>query len=95
MNLLKQKIKETTLFDAEDKINILAAIDTFPASDLSELERIIDEYDQKRNKIVGSFRDSMLKTLDSIVLNAKPEDRARIHAATDQIRLGFRTMIPD
>jgi hypothetical protein len=35
----------------------------------------------------------MLKELDSIDANAKPEDKPRINDATNQIRLGFQTMI--
>jgi len=55
---LKQKIKETTLFSDEDKIAILAAIDTYSSDDTKQLEAIIDEFDTKYHSAVFEYKKS-------------------------------------
>lgn len=95
MDSLKQKIKNTVLFDDEDKIAILTAIDSFSLDDLKALEGIIDEYDAKHKEVVSEFKSNILSTLDGIDANATPDDKLRLKQATDQIRVGLHTVLSD
>ena len=67
MQHLKQKIKETTLFSDEDKIAILAAMDSYEVSDRNALEKIIDEFDQTYRQSVAEYKKAVGTTLDTIL----------------------------
>ena len=95
MNNLKQKIKNTALFAPDEKIDILVAIDTFSASDITELESIVDEYDAKYRDIMQTFKTNMVSELDMMVTKAKPESKVRISEAVDKMKKGFTAVIPN
>ena len=89
MNDLKQKVKNTALFTPDEKIEILASIDTFSDSDKAQLGDIVDEYDREYVKIMANFRQSMVSELDSIVKKTPPADLARMHEAVAKIKSGL------
>lgn len=95
MNDLKQKIKNTALFAPDEKIDILAAIDTFSQSDITELESIVDEYDAKYHDIMHTFKANMMGELDSMLAKAKPGSKPKLSEAVEKIRSGFTAIIPD
>lgn len=86
MNDLKQKIKNSTLLSDEDKIAVLAAIDTYSESDTKALEGIIDEFDRTYTQSVADYKKAVYETLDGIVAKQKPEDAPRMQTATAQIK---------
>lgn len=93
MQALKQKIKETTLFDDDDKIAILAAVDTYESADVTALEAIIDEYDAKHRAAISEYKKSVFGVLDDIVAKAKPADKKRLQNATATIRTGVNQLL--
>lgn len=89
MTILKGKIKRTALFTQEEKVEILAAIDTFSKHDVDELESIIDEYDRKYKKIVTTFRQNMFDELDRIQKQTSPENLEHMKKAIEKIKSGL------
>jgi hypothetical protein len=89
MQDLKQKIQHTALFTPEEKVEILANIDTFSPSDIQGLTSIVDEYDAKHAQIVTTFKENMLSELDAIGKNASPDRAQKMQAAVEQIRSGI------
>lgn len=92
MQDLKQKIKNTTLLGDEDKIAILVAVDGYPESDVSALEKIIDEFDQAHTQAVAEYKKAVYATLDGIVDKQKMEDAPIMKTATDQIKQGVEVL---
>lgn len=92
MDPLKQKIKETQLFTPQEKIDILASIDTIGDEDQKKLTAIIDEYDAKHKTITQTFKTNVLGELDGIVKDAKPEDKDRIAASAEKIKSGLASI---
>lgn len=93
MHSLKQKIKETTLFSDEDKIAILAAVDTYPAEDAKRLEAIVDEFDATYRAAVSEYKSSVYDVLDDVVTKANPQDKQRFQAAAATIRSGIDLLL--
>ncbi|MEK7577939.1 MAG: hypothetical protein AAB492_05030 [Patescibacteria group bacterium] len=93
MQHLKQKIKETTLFSDEDKIAILAAMDSYEVSDRNALEKIIDEFDQTYRQSVAEYKKAVGTTLDTIFAKAKPAGTQRLQSATSQIKSGVDMLL--
>lgn len=92
MSNLKQKIKRTALFTSDEKVEILAAIDTFSDSDITELESIIDEYDGKYKEILSTFRKNMFEELDSIQAKTPKNTVMQMEQAIDQIKSGLNVV---
>lgn len=93
MDKLKLKIKNTTLFDDEDKVNILTALETFSVSELKELESVVDEFDAKYLGIVSEYQSKVLAELDGIVADATPEDKDRLTKAAGLIKSGLNDVL--
>ncbi len=93
MKTIKEKIKNTALLGDEDKIAILAAMDGYSQSDVQELERIVDEFDQAYSRSVAQYKKVVYGVLDDIASHAKPDDAARMHAATAQVKEGVDTLL--
>lgn len=93
MQQLKQKIKDTTLFSDEDKIAILAAVDSYASDDISALEAIIDEFDTKHKEATSEYKSSVYGVLGQIVENAKPQEKKRFHHAASTIRSGVDMLV--
>lgn len=89
MKTLKQKIRDTQLFVPEEKVEILAAIDTFSEHDIQELESIVDEYDAKYKGILSTFRQNMFEELERIQKQTSPEKLAQMKHATEKIKSGL------
>lgn len=89
MNDLKQKVKNTALFTSDEKIEILASVDTFSDSDKAQLGDIVDEYDREYVKIMSNFKQCMVSELDSIEKKTSPADLARMHEAVAKIKSGL------
>ncbi|MBI3560037.1 hypothetical protein HY087_02840 [Candidatus Gottesmanbacteria bacterium] len=94
MDPLKKKIQETMLFAPQEKIDILASLDTISSNDKTKLEAIIDEYDAKYTKITQTFKTNVLGELDGIVRDAKSKDKDRITASAGKIKSGLASIIP-
>lgn len=92
MNVLKRKIQKTALFTPDEKAEILGAFDTFPDSDIRELESIIDAYDAKYVKILATFRQNMSEELDTIQAKTPPEKVSQMRKAIAQIRNGLNVV---
>ncbi|MEK7577702.1 MAG: hypothetical protein AAB492_03770 [Patescibacteria group bacterium] len=88
MQNLKQKIKETALFSDEDKIAILAAVDTYSEEDTKALETIIDEFDGKYKASISEYKKSVYEVLDQIVGKAKLQEKKRMETAASTIKAG-------
>ncbi len=93
MDGLKLKIKQTTLFTDQEKIEFLLAVDSFSQKDQHELSDIIDEYDAKHANITQQFKDNILAELTAIENDADANDKEKITSATQKIRNGLDTMI--
>lgn len=93
MQSLKHKIKNTTLFSDEDKIAVLAAIDTYPESDTKALEGIIDEFDNTYAKSVSDYKKAVYGVLDGITAKQKPEDIPRMQGAAAKIKQGVDELL--
>ncbi|MEK7533529.1 MAG: hypothetical protein AAB542_03785 [Patescibacteria group bacterium] len=93
MQELKHKIQHTTLFSDEDKIAILAAVDTYSADDVKALEAIIDEFDTKHQEAVSEYKKSVYGVLDTIVAKASFSDKKRFQNATSDIRTGVEALL--
>ncbi len=90
---LKQKIANTTLFSDEDKVSIMAALETYDASDLESLEAIIDEFDARHQEAVSEYKSSVYEALNEIVKKAAPSDKQRFQNAASDIRAGVDAML--
>lgn len=88
MQALKHKIQHTTLFSDEDKIAILAAVDTYAADDIKALEAIVDEFDAKHQEAVSEYKKSVYGVLDTIIAKASPADKKRFQNAASDVRSG-------
>ncbi len=95
MKTVQQKIRDTVLFIPEEKVEILVAFESFSQLDREQLEDIIDEYDKEYQNITKKFKDAMFQELEKIQNNSSSEDKSRLEAAVDQIKLGLQTILPD
>lgn len=93
MQHLKLKIQHTTLFSDEDKIAILAAVDTYAESDTKALEAIIEEFDAKHKAAISEYKSSVYGVLDNIVKKASPQDKKRFQSATSTIKSGVDMLL--
>lgn len=90
---LKLKIKSTTLFTDEDKVAILAAVDTYSADDVKALEGIIDEFDTKHSRAVSEYKKSVYGVLDGIVAKSSLSDKKRFQSAASDVRSGIDSLL--
>lgn len=90
---LKHKIKNTTLFSDEDKIAILAAVDTYSAGDTKALEAIVDEFDAKHKAAISEYKTSVYGVLDDIVKKANSQDKKRFQSATSTLKSGVDMLL--
>lgn len=90
---LKQKIQSTILFDEEDKIAILVAIDTYSTDDIKALEGILDEFDSKHQEAISEYKKSVYDVLDTIVTKANPRDKKKFLTAASSIRTGMDALL--
>ena len=90
---LKQKIKETALFSDEDKIAILAAVDTYSGEDAKALETIIDEFDTNYKSAISEYKKSVYGVLDQIVGKAKLVEKKRMETAVSTIKTGVDVIL--
>lgn len=90
---LKQKIKETTLFDDNDKIAVLAAMDLYSADDLNSLKNIIDDFDHEYKLSVTEYKKSINMVLDKVVKQSKPSDISKMQSSATMIRTGIDTIL--
>ncbi len=93
MQALKHKIQHTTLFSDDDKIAILAAVDTYTAEDVKALEGIIDEFDEKHQEAISEYKKSVYGVLDTIVAKANPSDKKRFQNAAADVRSGLDALL--
>lgn len=93
MQQLKHKIQHTTLFSDEDKIAILAAVDTYSPEDIKALEGIIDEFDAKHSQAISEYKKSVHGVLDTIVVKVSPADKKRFQNAASDVRAGVDALL--
>ena len=80
------------MFSDEDKIAILAAVDTYSADDVKALVTI-DEFDTKHQEAVSEYKKSVYGVLDTIVAKASFSDKKRFQNATSDIRTGVEALL--
>lgn len=93
MNDLNIKIKNTALFSQDEKIEILAAVDTFSEGDKAQLADIIDEYDKKFIDITNTFKQHMIDELCTIEKSNTSIDTKQMKDAVEKIKLGLNMII--
>lgn len=81
------------LFSDEDKIAILAAVDTYGEEDTTKLEAIIDEFDATYKTAISEYKKSVYAVLDEIIQNAKPQDKQRFQNASPTIKSGVEMIL--
>lgn len=94
MNALAQKVKNTALFTPDEKVEILAAIDTFSDSDKNELSDIVDEYDREFSNITANFKQNMVNHLDQMQTNSPQGSTEKFREAVEKIKSGLDLAIP-
>ncbi len=89
MSDLAKQIKLTTLFTSDEKIDILASLDTFSESDRIQLKDIVAEYDQKFDSILVTFKQNMNSKLDEMVKNTPSTNVTTMRKAVAKIKSGL------
>jgi len=89
MKDLAQKIKNTALFSSDEKVEILASIETFSDSDKLQLADIVDEYDRKFSDILSTFKQNMNSKLDEMEKTTSPASVDTMREAVGKIRSGL------
>lgn len=89
---LRMKIKETTLFTDQAKIELLARLDEIPQAEQAVLVGIIDQFDQKRSAAGQRLRTNVAEELKELHNDVPPEDREDTDAAMAQIQLGTQIL---
>ena len=89
MSDLAKQIKFTTLFTSEEKLEILASLDTFSESDRSQLAEIVAEYDQKFDSILTTFKQNMNSKLDEMEKKTPPASLGLMREAVGKIKSGL------
>lgn len=90
---LKQKIQHTRLFDEQDKIAILAAVDAYASDDKNALEGIIDEFDTKHREAISEYKKSVASVLKGIVVTATSSDQKKFKDAAAKIQKGLDKLL--
>jgi len=90
---LKQKIKDTTVVTDEDKIAILAAVDTYASADIKALEGIIDEFDMVHSKAVSEYKKSVSEVLHDIVIKSSLADQKKLQRAASLVQSGLDELL--
>jgi hypothetical protein len=89
MKDLAQKIKNTALFSSDEKVEILASIETFSDSDKLQLADIVDEYDRKFSDILSTFKQNMNSKLDEMEKSTSPANVDTMREAVGKIKSGL------
>ena len=89
MKDLAQKIKNTALFSSDEKVEILASIETFSDSDKLQLADIVDEYDRKFSDILSTFKQNMNSKLDEMEKTTSPASVDTMREAVGKIKSGL------
>jgi len=89
MSDLAKQIKFTTLFTSDEKIDILASLDTFSESDRKQLADIVVEYDQKFDLILTTFKQNMNSKLDEMEKSTSPANVDTMREAVGKIKSGL------
>ena len=63
---LKEKIKNTNLFTNLQKINILVDLDKFSDEDKSQLESVINDYDESLASLQRQYKSELIENLETI-----------------------------
>lgn len=89
MSDLAKQVKFTTLFTSDEKIEILASLDTFSHADREQLADIISEYDQQFDSILATFKQNMNTKLDEMEKNTSPANVIAMREAVEKIKSGL------
>ena len=95
MNVLAQKVKNTALFTPDEKVEILAAIDTFSDSDKAQLTDIVEEYDRKFDNITATFKQNMINHLDDMEKKMPQGNMEKFREAIKKIKSGLDMAMPN
>jgi hypothetical protein len=93
MNTLKQKIKNTLLFSAEEKIDVLIDLDTYEPDVCQQIEAIIDKYDTQVGIIRNDLKTNINNRLTNLELSLPTDQQQELHTAFDQLRQGFSVVV--
>ncbi|MCA9386360.1 hypothetical protein KC717_06980 [Candidatus Dojkabacteria bacterium] len=92
---LKQKIKTTNLFNALEKIELLASFDTFSQDTLENLEGVLDDYESSKKSLAKQLKSDMNTELDHIKTLAEYDNRKDLLDAVETYSQGIEKLIPD
>jgi len=95
MNSLKQKIQNTMLFSASEKIDFLVNIDMLSDDVKLKFEQIIDEYDNQMITITKDMKQKMITDFDAISTKVSDTQKAQVQSAIDTMKQGLNEMFPN
>ena len=87
MTNLHQKIKSTSLFSPDEKVDIIITLEQMTDEKKSQLEAVIDEYDAKHKSLVNNFTEETKKDLTN--LEEKTNGDKDIQKAVDLMKKGL------
>ncbi|MBP9758547.1 hypothetical protein KBD45_02535 [Candidatus Dojkabacteria bacterium] len=87
---IKEKIKNTGLFQNIEKIELLASIDSFSPETIESLSNVIDEYDESLKEMKSQFNNEVGDELEK--LKTQTEDVAT-KEALDKIKTGYAKVL--
>lgn len=93
MNNLKDKIKNTNLFSDKEKIELLTGLNDLSDEAKSQLEKVIDDYDESLASLNKQFKGELHEELDKI--DQESGDDPKVKEAIDQYKTGLDKLIPE
>ena len=81
MTPLQNKIRTTTLFSAEEKVDLLIGLDHMTDDQKKQLEDSIDEYQTKHLALTQQFKNDTEQHLDTLVSQTGTDDDEILKAA--------------
>lgn len=81
MNSLQKKIRNTTLFSAEEKVDLLIGLDHMTNDQKNQLEISIDEYQTKHLALTQQFKNDTQQHLNTLVTQTNTDDEEILKAA--------------
>lgn len=81
MTSLQKKIRNTTLFSAEEKVDLLIGLDHMTNDQKNQLEISIDEYQTKHLTLTQQFKNDTEQHLDTLIGKTGADDKEILKAA--------------
>ncbi len=81
MTPLQKKIRATTLFSLEEKVDLLIALDHMTDDQKNQLENSIDEYQEKHAVLTQQFKNDTEQHLDTLIGKTGADDKEILASA--------------